>query len=112
MLKSDQSVLRLELEEGNQKPKPNQITYTPRCWPMTHTHNNQVYRSLCVCVWVSAGTAAKWKVSASPPAQRCATTFRRHGGGELHKLTAARASIASALYGNLCLKAADLTPEL
>lgn len=66
MLKSDQSVFRLELEEGKQKPKPNQITYTPRCWPMTHTHNNQVYRSLCVCVWVSAGTAAKWKVSAAP----------------------------------------------
>lgn len=111
MLKSDQSVLRLELEEGNQKPKPNQITYTPRCWPMTHTHNNQVYRSLCVCVWVSAGTAAKWKVSASPPLNG-AQQLLGGQGGELYKLTAARASIASALYGNLCLKAADLTPEL
>lgn len=50
MLKSDQSVLRLELEEG--KPKPNQITYTPRCWPMTHTTTKCSCLCVCVCVGV------------------------------------------------------------
>lgn len=58
MLKSDQSVLRLELEEDKA-----QSDYVYAALPAYDTHNNEVslFLSLCVC-----GTAAKWKVSASP----------------------------------------------
>lgn len=70
MLKSDQSVLRLELEEDKAKPKPCQITYTQL---MTHTTT----KCVCLCVWVSAGPAAKWKVSCSPR-----STVRNNLSGE------------------------------
>lgn len=62
MLKSDQSVLRLELEEDKAQPD-----YVYAALPAYDTHNNEV--------WVSFGTAAKWKVSASPPRSTVRNNF-------------------------------------
>lgn len=63
MLKSDQSVLQLELEEDKAQPD-----YVYAALPAYDTHNNEV--SLPVCV--GQLPSGKFRL---PPAQQCATTF-------------------------------------
>lgn len=70
MLKSDQSVLRLELEEDKA-----QSDYVYAALPAYDTHNNEVSLSVCV------GQLPSGKFRLPPLAQQCATTFQRRGRG-------------------------------
>lgn len=78
MLKSDQSVLRLELEEDKAQPD-----YVYAALPAYDTHNNEV--SVSMYVWDSCQVES----FGFPPLNGAQQLFWGRGRGDPHKLTAA-----------------------